>query len=70
MRSIAGKGAVLVSPDSIEQIAEGMRLVLAENEESCQQRLRIGFLHVQKYSSEIMIDSYQQMYKRLMGEIS
>lgn len=66
MREVAGEGAVLVDPEKVESIREGIRRLLAEP--ALRERLvAAGFENVKRFSAESVAAAYAKVYEEMLG---
>ncbi|WP_336515192.1 glycosyltransferase family 1 protein [Pollutibacter soli] len=68
MRSNAGNGALIVDPENIESIRHGVQQLI--NDKSLREKLvEEGFRNVQRFRPEVIAESYQQIYKKILESI-
>lgn len=67
MRTIAGNGAKLVNPYSIQDIRAGLQSVI-NNAEERNRIIADGRINAQKYTAERVAESYMQLYKEIMDK--
>jgi glycosyltransferase involved in cell wall biosynthesis len=67
MRSVAGQGALLVDPEDVEAIREGVRAIAA-NVELQNKLLSNGLANVKQYAPKEVALKYASIYERIMAE--
>jgi glycosyltransferase involved in cell wall biosynthesis len=67
MRSVAGQGALLVDPEDVEAIREGVRAI-ADNVELQNTLLSNGLENVKRYEPKRVALEYASLYERIMAE--
>ncbi len=66
MREVAGGGALLVNPYSVEDIRKGM-LRLLENAKLRQEIVSAGFQNVREYSASQVAGQYAALYREIIA---
>ena len=64
MSDIAGNGALLVDPTSIDEIKNGIIQILY-NEEVSDRLIQLGFENIKRFNNKSIIDSYIKLYSKL-----
>ena len=67
MRSVAGQGALLVDPEDVEAIREGVRVIAADVELQ-NKLLSNGLENVKQYAPKKVALKYASLYERIMAE--
>ena len=67
MRQVAGEGALLVDPDEVDSIRNGIQRLLREPELRSE-LVRRGFENVKRYAPEAVAAQYAELYRRDTGD--
>lgn len=65
LREVAGDGALLVNPESADEIRTGL-MHLIQDESLRRSLIERGLTNVKKYSSQSIAEQYSQIYRRLV----